>query len=269
MASRGSHHCRVRASLKEVALRQLRAGFKPRPLLSASRSRVTEWAAFNVSGTITVLACTRARSWDWTKLNTHLKKKKQQCWQIKPGGFSHSWPRGWGSAPLSWRLTSTTLQKAGCTSVRLKQWDEERRRCALFWLWGSLRVYPSGGLRLADIGCRRLLGESNWILRASVTLLAPLVVRREWRAMALKLNGRERTRSEATKRQMLQGGRAWRKDLNDRHLCKRDGIYIESHFVFMCKSRLLQITAIWINVLLNQHYLITIPFNNLSHEYLC
>lgn len=36
-----------------------------------------------------------------------------------------------------WRrrtLTSTTLQRAASTSLRLKQWDEERRRCALFWL---------------------------------------------------------------------------------------------------------------------------------------
>lgn len=132
MASRGSHHCRINAgALKQMTLREPRAGFNSRPLLFSDREPLD-----GVSGVkcqqhhygVNVPPSSRATKQAQTRVKKNTAPNKAA---FRARSVRNSRP---GSALLGWMLTSTTLQKAGSTSVRLKQWDEERRRCALFWL---------------------------------------------------------------------------------------------------------------------------------------
>lgn len=237
MASRGSHHCRINAGALKRRLcgsRELDFKFQA-AAFSATGNGLTELA--------TPLWCSRP-----TKQAQNARKNAaHDKAAFRARSVRNSRPE---RGLLWWMLTSTRLQKAGSTSVRLKQWDEERRRCALFWLWGSLRVYPSGGLRLADIGCRRLLGGSNWILRASVTLVVQLVVRKDrpgW--MALKLNRGERMKRGRWRAKCCRDAGRVTERFQIIHACAGQmGFYLELQYVVSARrDRVHRKCVSWIN----------------------
>lgn len=97
-------------------------------------------------------------------------------------------------------LTPTALYEASRTSVRLKQWDEKHRQCAVFRLRESVCVYSVLGT-----GCRTLAAANSleYLIghALSVLLVERLVVQNTavwWRSawMAVSLTAGKHKRKE-------------------------------------------------------------------------